>query len=406
MKAPLQLLMFVILLTQVAAFWALWRRRGRLEKEIAQRRQMEGALRESEQRFRVMADTAPVLVWTSGRDGRCDYVNRPWLEFTGRRLEAELDDGWIDCVHPDDRPDAVQSYRVAFRAREPFRMEYRLRRHDGMYRWVLGVGAPRYTADGAFAGYVGSAVDVTEHRTAQRALSNLSQKLLEAQEHERSRIARELHDDIGQRVALLTIDLDRLLQELPAGSHGVRAHVRELGARATDLQRDVQAMSHRLHSSKLELLGLGLAVASFCRELSEQHQVVIDFSRHDIPEQLPAALSLTLFRVVQEALTNAVKHAGVRQFSVSLLGTSESILLTVADAGAGFDPESAMSGRGLGLISMHERLSLIGGELDIDSIPGSGTRVRARVPWRRSAKQDLDRSIEGDRTPRRLARGG
>ena len=388
------MLMLVILLTQVAAFWALWRHRGRLEKEIAQRRRMEIALRESEERFRVMADAAPVLVWTTGRDSRCDYVNRPWLEFTGHTLESELGDGWIDSLHPDDRAATLETYRAAFRARDQFRMEYRLRRHDGIYRWVLDVGAPRYTLDGTFAGYIGSAVDVTEHKTAQRALSNLSQKLLEAQEHERSRVARELHDDIGQRVALLTIDLDRLLQELPGGSHAVRAHVRELGARSADLQRDVQAMSHRLHSSKLELLGLALAVGGLCRELSEQHQVDIDFSSHDVPEQLPPALSLSLFRIVQEALTNAVKHAGVRQFAVTLIGTSEQIVVTVADAGVGFDPESAMAGRGLGLISMHERVSLIGGELYIDSIPGSGTRVRARAPWRRAARQDLDRSQE------------
>jgi signal transduction histidine kinase len=265
-------------------------------------------------------------------------------------------------------------------AREPFRLEYRLRRFDGLYRWILDAGVARYTPDRTFAGYIGSAVDVTEHKIAQKALSNLSQKLMEAQEHERTRIARELHDDIGQRVALLTIDLDRLAQALPHESTDVRGHVAELGRRAVDLEKDVQAMSHRLHSSKLELLGIALAVAGFCRELAEQQRVVIDFTSEAIPEELRPDISLAVFRVLQEALTNAVKHAGVQRFQVRLRGTGNAIELEVSDAGVGFDPHTAMSGRGLGLISMTERLHLVGGELHIDSRPGAGTRVRARVP--------------------------
>jgi PAS domain S-box-containing protein len=354
-------------------------------------RRMEESLRESERRFHVMADTAPVLIWMSGPDGRCTYFNQPWLDFTGRPLTVELGDGWIDSVHPDDRVPAVDGYRRAFAAREPFRLEYRLRRHDGVYRWILAAGVGRATPDGTFAGYIGSAVDVTDHKIARKALSNLSQKLMEAQEHERTRIARELHDDIGQRVALLTIDLDRLAHALPSDVADARGRIADLGRRAGDLEKDVQAMSHRLHSSKLELLGIALAMAGFCHELAEQQRVVIDFTSEAIPEHLSADVSLALFRVLQEALTNAVKHAGAPRFGVRLRGSRDAIELEVSDAGVGFDPQAAMSGHGLGLVSMTERLHLVGGELHIDSRPGAGTRVRARVPLDPRERSGVDR---------------
>jgi signal transduction histidine kinase len=165
----------------------------------------------------------------------------------------------------------------------------------------------------------------------------------------------------------------------------------ELGRRTVDLEKDLQAMSHRLHSSKLELLGIALAVAGFCRELAEQQRVVIDFSSEAIPEEVPGDISLALFRVLQEALTNAVKHAGGQRFDVRLRGTGDAIELDVSDTGVGFDPDAAMNGHGLGLISMTERLHLVGGDLHVDSRPGAGTHVRARVPLDPTDRPGIDR---------------
>src|ERR1044071_3383837 len=113
-------------------------------------------------RFRQMADHAPVMIWMSGIDKACTWFNRPWLEFTGRTLEQELGDGWAKCVHPEDLPDCLATYRSAFAARQPFRMEYRLRRHDGQFRWMLDNGVPRLAADGNFAGFIGSCIDITD----------------------------------------------------------------------------------------------------------------------------------------------------------------------------------------------------------------------------------------------------
>ncbi len=142
----------------------------------ARRRRAEGALRESDERFRVMTDTAPVMVWRSGTDKLCDFFNRPWLEFTGRTLEQELGKGWAESLHPDDLEHALAVYTSAFEARKAFRMEYRLRRFDGEYRWILDTGVPRRQPDGTFAGYIGSCVDITERKRGEEKIQEGQQR--------------------------------------------------------------------------------------------------------------------------------------------------------------------------------------------------------------------------------------
>jgi PAS domain S-box-containing protein len=364
----------LILLETLLIFGLVWQRE--------RRRRSEKQLRESEQRFRLVANTAPVLIWMSGADKLGNYFNQPWLDFTGRSIDAELGDGWAEMVHPEDLQECLEAYKGAFDRRERFEMQYRLRRHDGEYRWLSDIGVPRFDSDGSFVGYIGSCIDVTDRKLAEKAMTDIGRRLIEAHEEERTWIGRELHDDINQRIALAVIELEQWREELSKSGVVMQGHGDHIKQRLTDLGNDVQALSHRLHSSKLDYLGLTVAASSFCRELSEQQKVEIDFTHEGMASSVPKEISLCLFRVLQEALQNAVKYSRVKHFSVRLQGTSAEIQLTIGDLGVGFDQENAASGRGLGLISMRERMQLVNGKISITSQPGGGTTVCARVPFK------------------------
>jgi PAS domain S-box-containing protein len=337
-------------------------------------------VRESEERFRLVANTAPVMIWMAGTDRLCTYVNQPWLEFTGRPLDAELGNGWVDGLHNEDLKRCLETYSQAFEQRQSFEMEYRIRRNDGEYRWILDTGVPRFNSDGTFAGYIGSCLDITDRKLAEEALTSVGRRLIEAHEEERTWIARELHDDIVQRIALLAIELERWDHDILGSVVDKHEYLQHTRQRLFELGTDIQALSHRLHSSKLEYLGLVATAKSFCHESSEQRNVRIEFSHSDVPATIPKEVSLCLFRVLQEALQNAVKHSADQNFRVEVRGTKEGISLAVRDSGIGFDWKDAMNRRGLGLISMRERLRLVNGELSIQSEPGRGTTVLARVP--------------------------
>jgi signal transduction histidine kinase len=233
---------------------------------------------------------------------------------------------------------------------------------------------------------------VEERKRVEQALASVNRKLIEAEEKERSRIARELHDDICQRLALLAMGLQLLEGDTPnLSATEVASRVNELRQQTSDIARDAQALSHQLHSAKLQILGLATALNGFCKELGEQQKAQIDFSSHDLPPRLATDISLNLFRVAQEALHNSVKHSGVRHFYVRLWAEQGAIHLTVQDSGLGFDWEAAKQGRGLGLTSMEERLRVVNGTLSIASQPRRGTFIHARVPL--SSANDTLRAV-------------
>jgi len=184
-------------------------------------------------------------------------------------------------------------------------------------------------------------IDITERKLAEAALANLSRKLIEAQEQERTRIARDLHDDFGQRLALLTIELEVLQQNSPDLPAEVRSRMGDLWKQTSEIATDIQSLSHELHSSRLEYVGIAVAMRGLCQEFAERQKVEIDFKTHGLPSPVPLDISLCLFRVLQEALHNSAKHSGVRRFEVQLWGMSGEIHLTVRDSGSGFDQDFA-----------------------------------------------------------------
>jgi PAS domain S-box-containing protein len=273
---------------------------------------------------------------------------------------------------PEDWERIARSAEEAMRSGSPYQLDVEMFSNGGR-RWVTARGEPVRDAAGRIAGLRGTVQDITARKRAEQMLASHRRRLVEAQEADRARIARELHDDIGQRLVLLSMALEQLQQST---DHAGELH---RSRQTADISADVQALSHELHSRKLQLLGLVPAIRDFCAEVSARHNVTVDFAHNDVSGTVRPDIAMCLFRVLQEALQNAARHSGAARVAVSLEGIRDALTLTVRDGGSGFSPDSVPQDHGLGLTSMRERLDLVAGELVIDSTPGSGTVVVARV---------------------------
>jgi PAS domain S-box-containing protein len=378
----------------------------------------ERALRESEERFRLIVDHAPVMMWTARPDTTLDYLNHLCVEFTGLPIEKLRDEGWLDAVHPEDRDSCVGIYTPAIEARTPFVFEYRVRRADGAYRWLLASGIPRYGPNGTYTGYVGCDIDITERRYAEdriresraalevshREIRQMAGRLIEAQDAERARIARDLHDDVSQQLAGLSIALSSLKRRMDESHVGdnLQTDLRALQQRTTTLAQDVRHLSHDLHPTVLKHAGLVAALASHCAELERSHGTVITCSAGEDFASITSEAALCLYRIAQEALRNVIAHARASRTDVRLLRTGDSVELTITDDGQGFDVTRALErGKGLGLVSITERIRFVGGTVSIVAEANKGTRLQVRVPAHLPLKTDVESSAEVE--PRELS---
>jgi PAS domain S-box-containing protein len=389
---------------------------SKIARDITQRKRMERELRESEDRYRTLADAldtqvqlrtqelerrnaelrdlttllqtregllktfvkhVPAAVAMLDRDMRYLQVSDRWC------ADFSLDSSQLlGRSHYEIFPDLPERWRQIHRLcleGETLRAEEdRWDRADGT-TWLRWEIRPWQDLDGVPGGILIFSEDITHRKHADEALLGMSRKLIEAHEQERTRIARDLHDDVVQRLVLLSLELEGVQEDIPDAE--LRTRIGALGNQTTQIADDVQLISHELHSSKMDYLGIVEAAKNFCEEFGERQKVEIDFQSHDLPAGLPTELSLSLFRVLQEALRNAAKHSGVKRFEVRLWGSTGEIQLTISDLGTGFDTETAMKSTGLGLTSMQERLRLVHGELSINSEPRCGTTIQARVPF-------------------------
>jgi PAS domain S-box-containing protein len=352
---------------------------------ITERKRAEEALRESEDKLRLLLDSTAEAIYGIDLEHRCTFCNPACLRTLGyEQVDEVLGKNMHNLIHhtrADGTLHPVEECRVhrVTRTGEGVHAEDEvLWRANGTSFPVEYWSYPQRKGN-AVVGAVVTFIDITERKLAEAALANVSRKLIEAQEQERTRIGRELHDDIGQRLALVAVGLQQLHENsliLP----DVRSRLDKLQKQTSEIASDIQSLSHELHSAKLQYLSIAAAMRGFCREFGQQQKAEIDFQTRDLPTPLSTDISLCLFRVLQEALHNSAKHSGVRHFEVRLWGTSDEIHLTVADSGAGFDRKAAMMSRGLGLISMEERLKLVNGTLTIDAQPQRGTTIHASVP--------------------------
>jgi len=226
-----------------------------------------------------------------------------------------------------------------------------------------------------------------ELRGSQIELRILTGRLLQARESESRRIARELHDDLGQGLALLTVKMDLLRQQPPEAAGQLGASMQELLTQVRHLSSSVHDLAHQLHPSKLEQLGLVAAIGGLCRELTHHHGLKIEFTHDQMPAAISPDTALCLYRIAQEGLQNAIKHSGAQQAEVALNGAADAISLGIVDHGRGFDPRQLRGRSGLGLVSMRERVRFLGGEIVIGSPPSGGTRLYVRVPLREIVRE-------------------
>jgi PAS domain S-box-containing protein len=350
-------------------------------EDFNERRRTEDALRDSEQRFRLAAYAGKMFSYEW--DAATDVVARSG-EYTAMLCTDEVEalttsQQILSKVYPDDRQNVLAADAALSPEKPDLRVTHRMAGPDGSVIWVEKTGRGHFNEQGKLLRVVGMVTNITERKLAEAALADVSRRLIEAQEQERNRIARELHDDIGQRLALLAVELDQLHLD-PPDLPEVRRRVAELQKHACEITADVQTLSHDLHSTKLEYLTPVAAMRSLCQELGLQTKVKVEFNTQDLPSPLPPEVSVCLFRVLQEALRNAIKHSGARQVEVGLWGTLDEVHLTVSDRGIGFDSKTAKPRGGLGLISMEERLKLLNGSISIESQPNHGTTIHARVP--------------------------
>lgn len=323
----------------------------------------EHAFREmGELEFRELADNAPVMIWRSRPDKQCDWFNKPWIDFSGRNQEELFGYGWAEDVHPEDFERCVTIYQTAFDAREKFTMPYRLRRHDGVYRWFLDNGAPFYR-NGEFAGYFGSCIDITEHR--------------ELEEHQRTLLA-ELNHRVRNNLQLIMsfLQLSKLrakTDEAKTLLQGAMARVKGVGI--------IQDELHRNASGTVELAEYlsGLATAVLRSESTTDLELIADVS----PVRVPYDLAANLGMVVNELITNSIKHAGPENTAIFLKVDSidDGIEVVIADRGVGFpevarDANPRMHGSGL----VDALVKRLGGAIKRSNAGGAQVSVVVKLP--------------------------
>ena len=337
------------------------------------------ALSDSARKLDLSADAANVGTWTRKVGESTILASSKWKELFGFDLQQTVTvEDLKKRIHPDDLERVVKIINAMEQDGDDFEYEYRIILPSGDIRWMSSRGKVDHV-DGKPTFLRGASVDITKRKLIEEDAHELSRKLMVAQENERARIARELHDDLSQSLALLAIQL----QVLGKGSDTpdpLKARLDDLTGQIQRISSDVHRISHELHPSKLNQLGLEASLGGFCREIAQAHSLKVQFEATNIPRSLPEDVSLCVYRIAQESLQNVAKHSDASIASVTIERRDNEIRLIVSDNGRGFDPQAARSQESLGLISMEERIRAVKGELNVVSTIGSGTRVCVDVP--------------------------
>jgi len=358
-------------------------------------RQSETAFGNTDENLGKLLEDAGIIVWEADAENfEFTYVSEEVLKLVGYETEEWYrPDFFASHIHPDDRERVLAIRWNHHQPDHHYDFEFRMLAKDQHIVWIRTL-VEVVAENNKPCRMRGFMIDDTDRKRLEETLRELGGRLISAQEEERSRVARELHDDVNQRMAVLSIQLEQFQQDLHM-SFDLSQRFQNVQEQVREISRDIRGLSYRLHPSKLDYLGLGTAVESLCAELKESGKLQIEFQQARVPESLPQDITLCVFRIAQEALRNCVKHSGARAVKVLLEKTNNEIHLSVSDNGCGFDPEAELTRKGLGFISMRERLRLVDGSIHIHTRPFQGTRIEVSVPLRREVQRGDPQGIIG-----------
>jgi PAS domain S-box-containing protein len=353
----------------------------------------EEELRRSEDRLRLIIDTIPTMAWSLRPDGKVDFVNQRWREYTGISLEDELD-APTRAMHPEETPAVMEQWLATMAAGEPFEHEMRLRRADGEYRWFLVRTVPLRDEFRNIIKWFGTSTEIEDRKRAEKILFRsfeqlraLTARLQSVREEERARMAREIHDELGQALTAIKIDLASLVSELPA-EQTQALRKQSIMKLIDETIQTVRRISTELRPGILDDLGLVAAVEWAAEEFQARTGTKCQISLPRADLALDPERATALFRIFQETLTNVARHAHATEVNVRLAYDRCDVSLEVRDNGKGISEEQLTAANSLGLLGMLERALLLGGELTISGVPGKGTTVRVRIPQTHRAQPD------------------
>jgi len=338
----------------------------------------DASLTETLEQLQLAAAAANVGMWSRPINGTTLWLSQKAGDILGFPSGEQFTrDDFYQQIHPEDRPLLATLIRELEEGKNEFQFEYRIVSKVGNLRWIHSRGKVDMVNGARFVR--GAIVDITKLKIAEQAIHDLSGKLINAQEKERAHLARELHDDLSQRIALLSIQLTTLRNK-PRDLEYVKSQLDQFVSDVKRLSVDVHRISHELHPARLTQLGLESALHGLCHELSAAHPLEIDFESENLPRDLHQDTSVCLYRVAQESLQNVIKHSGAVSARVSIKLENGRIRLSVSDNGNGFDPQATRAKATLGLISIDERMRAVKGEAKVISAVGAGTIIEVYVP--------------------------
>lgn len=378
-----------------------------VSRRTTERRKLEERLAGNEARLQAITELSPTLLWETDANGDSFMANAQWMKYVGGSASGVQNFGWLDAIHPADRPGSESAFRDAFRNGTPLELQHRIRASDGTYRWFMVRHVPIVNEAGTILRWLGAATDVHDQHLALHAVEHqvesrtrerdsLRRRLLAADEAQRRSLARELHDQLGQQMTGLSIGLDRVqsLTDLNEHPDAVALHERvgELRDLTTEIIKTIRYVTLELRAPELDDMGVQSAIQTYVREWGRRYDVETHFDGPDPEVVVSPEASSTLYRIVQEALTNVIKHANARRIDVALKRSDDGIVLSVRDDGDGFDVEAVRARskvtRRLGLASIQERVFLSSGTFTIRSHLGDGSGLEVTIPDQELAKDE------------------